>query len=74
MVLIWVQTVCKGYQQKTNISTSRERVCKVTSKILSLKTLLLDRKMVHTNDEDLVQTASEEAICSRLPLFIIQIL
>ena len=25
-VLIWVQTVCKGYQQKTKLSLSKERV------------------------------------------------
>ena len=24
--LIWVQTVCKGYQQRAKVSTSRERV------------------------------------------------
>ena len=25
--LIWVQTVCKGYQQMTNVTTSNERMC-----------------------------------------------
>ena len=25
-VLIWVQTVCKGYQQTTNVAASEERV------------------------------------------------
>ena len=25
-VLIWVQTVCKGYQQMTKVSTSKERL------------------------------------------------
>ena len=25
-VLIWVQTVCKGYQQMTKVATSKERV------------------------------------------------
>ena len=40
-VPIWVQTVCKGYQQRTNVATSKERV-----KIISKKrnALLLQRK------------------------------
>ena len=25
-ILIWVQTVCKGYQQTTKVATSKERV------------------------------------------------
>ena len=25
-VLIWIQTVCKGYQQKTKVAASKERV------------------------------------------------
>ena len=32
--LIWVQTVCKGYQQMTKVATSRERVKFTSSKII----------------------------------------
>ena len=34
--LIWVQTVCKGYQQKTKVATSKERVNKVSKSFLLL--------------------------------------
>ena len=31
LVLIWVQTVCKGYQQKTKVAASKERVINIYS-------------------------------------------
>ena len=33
-VLIWVQTVCKGYQQMTKVATSKERVKKYFISVL----------------------------------------
>ena len=26
LVMLWVQTVCKGYQQKTKVTASKERI------------------------------------------------
>ena len=41
-VLIWVQTVCKGYQQVTKVATCKERVKRPN---LSEVILLIDLKM-----------------------------
>ena len=36
-VLIWVQTLCKGYQQTTKVAASKERVKSIVTETISNK-------------------------------------
>ena len=55
-VLVWVQTVCKGYQQMTKVTTLKERIKKYNTisstflpkiKVSSLKNLLVASSCTH---------------------------
>ena len=41
LVLIWVQTVCKGYQQMTKLAASKERVLEISPTTTPVATLFL---------------------------------
>ena len=51
-VLIWVQTVCKGYQQTTKFAASKERVKLSLRGLTSGPSLCLRPYIVHGKGED----------------------
>ena len=39
-VLIWVQSVCKGYQQMTQVAASKEKVCLFVDLIIYIPSII----------------------------------
>ena len=39
-VLIWVQSVCKGYQQMTQVAASKEKVCLFVDLIIYVPSII----------------------------------
>ena len=52
-VLIWVQTVCKGYQQKTKVAADKEKFCLLKTGTCCVQVLQLIINCMHTTCEEL---------------------